>query len=134
MPMNITYIDDGRILLAGEGAVTGKEIIDINDRIYESPQKIKQILYQLADFTSVTELLVSNAEVKMLALQDKRASKINPNMCIALVGQQDFIYGLARMWKALTYDAPFETMVFRKLEDAQKWIKIKIPKAVRTSV
>jgi hypothetical protein len=30
------------------------------------------------------------------------------------------------MWQALTYDAPFETMAFRKLEDAEKWIKEKL--------
>jgi len=134
MTMNISYTDDGGILLVGEGIVTGKEIIDINDRIYISPQKIQQILYQLVDFTKVTELLVSNAEVEILAMQDENASKINPNMSIALVGGQDLVYGLARMWKTLTYGAPIQTMVFRKLEDAQQWIKDTIQKVVRTTV
>lgn len=67
-------------------------------------------------------------------MQDESASKINPNMCTALVGGQDLVYGLARMWKTLTYGAPIQTMVFRKLEDAQQWIKDTIQKVVRTTI
>ena len=128
MPMNFSYMEDGGILVHGEGVVTGSEIIEVNDKIYESPQKLERILYQLVDLTNVTKLLVSNEEVERLALQDLQVAKINPNMFIALVGHDDLVYGLARMWEALTHDAPFDTMVFRKLEDAEKWIKEKLPK------
>jgi hypothetical protein len=63
-------------------------------------------------------------------LQDKTAAKINPNMLIALVAKKDLMFGMARMWEAFVYKPPFETMVFKKIEDAQKWIREKLKKKV----
>jgi len=54
--------------------------------------------------------------------------KVNPNMFIALVAKEDFLFGLARMWEAFAYKPPFETMVFKKMDDAQQWIREKFQK------
>jgi hypothetical protein len=128
MPMNIAYIGDGGILTRGEGVVTGSEIKEVNEIIYESLEKIRKILYQICDLTNVSDTSVSNAEIEELAIQDKEASEINPNMFIAVVCEKDFIFGLARMWEAFTDGARIETMVFRKMEDAQQWIGDKLQK------
>ena len=126
MPIDIAYTDDGGVLLVGRGVVTGGQIKEANNKIYETPQGIANMWYQIADFSEVTKLFATSTEVEELAMQDKKASEINPNMVIALVGKDDLIFGLSRMWEALTADAPFETMVFRKLEDARQWIKVKL--------
>jgi len=128
MSLSITYTEDGGIIVRGEGIVTGSDIKEINDIIYESPENIEKIAYQLGDFRDVTDVFISNSEIEELAIQDKKAYEINPNMFIALVGTKDLIFGLSRMWKAFTNDSPFETMVFRKMEDAQQWIKEKLQK------
>ena len=128
MSLSITYTEDGGIIVRGEGIVTGSDIKEINDIIYESPENIEKIAYQLGDFRDVTDVFISNSEIEELAIQDKKASEINPNMFIALVGTKDLIFGLSRMWEAFTHDSPFETMVFRKMEDAQQWIKEKLQK------
>jgi hypothetical protein len=128
MPMSIAYIGDGGIIARGEGVVTGSEIKEVNDIIYESPEKIKKIVYQICDLTNVSDISISTSEIEELAIQDKKASEINPNMFIALLGKKDLIFGLSRMWEAFTYDSPFETMVFRKMEDAQQWIRGKLQK------
>ena len=128
MPMSITYIGDGGIISRGEGVVTGSEINEVNDIIYESPDKIKKIIYQICDLTNVSDLDISTSELEVFSIQDKKASKINPNMVIAVVGEKDITFGLARMWEAFSYDSPFETMVFRKMEDAQQWIWEKLYK------
>jgi len=49
-------------------------------------------------------------------------------MFIALVAKEDFLFGLARMWEAFAYKPPFETMVFKKMDDAQQWIREKFQK------
>ena len=126
MTLSITYIEDGGIIVRGEGVLTGSEIKAVNDVIYDSPEKIEKILYQLVDFTDVSDISISNAEIKELAMQDIRAFKVNPNMFIALAAKEDLIYGLARMWEAFAYKPPFEVMVFKKMDDAQQWIKEKL--------
>jgi hypothetical protein len=130
MPISITYTGDGGIIAKGEGKVIGSEIIELNDVIYESPEKIKKIFYQLVNFTDVTDVSISNAEIEKLAIQDKKAFKVNPNMSIALVAKEDVIFGLSRMWEAFAYEPQFETMVFRKMEDAQQWIREKLQKTL----
>jgi len=77
MPLSITYIEDGGIIVRGEGLLTGSEIKEVNDIIYESPEKIERLLYQLVDFTDVSDISISNAEVEKLAIQDIRAFKVD---------------------------------------------------------
>jgi hypothetical protein len=134
MPLNIKYVEDGGIIVKGEGVLTGSEIKEINDIIYESPEKIEKILYQLGDFTDVSDVSISNAEIEELAIQDMRAFKVNPNMFIALVAKEGLIFGLARMWEAFAYKPPFETMVFKKMDDAQQWIREKLHKKPKQTV
>ena len=74
----------------------------------------------------MTDIVVTNSEIEAFAIQDKKASEINPNMVIAMVGTKDLVFGLSRVWEAFTHDSPFETMVFRKITEAQQWIKGKL--------
>jgi hypothetical protein len=125
MPIRIYYLEDGGVLAKCEGIVTGSEIKETNDQLYETEEKIRKILYQVVDFTGVEKLLVSNADIDIIVSQDKKAFEINPSMRIAVVSEQDLIFGLARMWEGKAYSPSFETKVFRKLEDAQEWINTK---------
>lgn len=131
MPITIQYQENGGVFVKGEGAVTGSEIKEANDRLYETKDKIRKISYQIVDFTGVENFFVSNPEIDLIAAQDKRAFGLNPDMFIAVVSEQDLIYGLARMWQAMAYAPLFETMVFRKLEDAREWIEAKLHAPVR---
>jgi hypothetical protein len=128
MPLSITYNEDGGIFVRGEGVITGSEIKEINNIIYESPEKIEKITYQLGDFTDVTDISVSITEIQELAIKDQKAFEVNPNMFIALVAKDDLIFGLSRMWEAFSYKPTFETMVFKKMDDAQKWISERLKK------
>jgi len=89
MPIIITHQGDGGVVLTGENIVTGNDLIRSNDEIYKTDQLIKEISYQLCDFTEVKEFDVSTQELREVALQDKMASEINPNMIIAVVGERD---------------------------------------------
>lgn len=126
MPMKLFYRDDGGVMVTGEGVITGKDIKDLNRQLYESPQKIKDIKYQICDFSQVEGFDLSTQDVRDIAQQDNYASGINPNMIIALVGSKDIAFGLSRMWEFFTTSSPLESMVFRKLEPAEKWIKEKL--------
>ncbi len=128
MPVSYTRTEDGGIMVKAKGTITGADLKEFNDRLYASPGDIQKLAYQICDLTNVTEVQASSTDVEDLLLQDTIASKSNPNMLIALVGDKDFVFGLSRMWETLAEDSPFEGKVFRKLEDAQQWIKERLPK------
>ena len=88
MPVTVSNLKNGGILLKGEGIVTGVNIREANNIIYASPSKIQNINYQLADYTNVSEFIISNEEVELIADQDKYAAAINPNMFLAVVGEK----------------------------------------------
>lgn len=78
--------------------------------------------YQLWDLSNVKKILLSNEDIVAFTKQDAAAAKINSNMIIAIVASSDLIYGLSRMWEANSDSSPFKSMVFRNIEDAEKWI------------
>ncbi len=123
MPVNFSYTGDGGVLVKSEGVLKGSEIKEANDIIYESPQKIREIKYQICDFLSMDDVSISKREIQQIAMQDKRASEINPNMLIAIVAKTDLGFGLSRMWEALAYESSLKTMVFREMSKARQWIK-----------
>lgn len=128
MPVNIIHTEDGGIIFKCEGSVTGQELKEANQIIYKDQNKIKQISYQIVDALDVSDVSISSAETKEIAELDRQAFKIHPAMIIALVAEKDLFFGLARMWESFATDGPFETMVFRKMEDAQQWIKEELKK------
>ena len=127
MPMKFTYIGNNGILAKGIGSVTRDEISEVNRHIYESPQKIQAIKFQICDFTEVNEFDLSAQDIKVLAAQDVSAAKINPKMIIAVVGEKDLIFGLSRMWEVYADESTgLETCVFRSINDANVWIEAKM--------
>lgn len=126
MPIEYSYIENNGILLKGTGIITAADVSMVNKFIYETPQKIKKITYQLCDYTEIEGVNMSSNEVRMLSKEDATAAKINSKMIIAVVGKEDLIFGLLRMWQAYANETPFETSVFRNVEDAKYWIAEKL--------
>ena len=122
MPITYTLLENGGISAKGEGVVSGNEIKEINDAIYKTPEDILKIKYQIWDLTNVSEILLSNKDIEDFAKQDAAAANINANMIIAIVASSNLMFSLSRMWEGLSYDSPFQSMVFRNIEDAEKWI------------
>ena len=122
MPIELSFIENNGILFKGTGVLTGKDISTANEFIYESPGKIREIAYQLCDYTEIEKIDMSSDEIRILASQDEKAAKINPQMIIAVVGKEDIVFGLSRMWQAYADETAFETCVFRNIEDAKIWI------------
>jgi len=126
MPTRVKHLEDGGVIAEFSGRIVVEDITGLNDSLYESPERIRAIKYQLCDFTDVTDVAVDSSEITDLAKQDLEASVANPHMIIALVGGRDLTYGLARMWEAYASGPALETMVFRSREDAESWIRAKL--------
>ena len=113
-------------ILTGMGLMTDEDVIEANNTIYASEEKIAQLKYQLCDYTKVDKFEISNFELRRIASQDEKAATLNPDMLVAIVSVQDLMFGLARMWEAYAGETPFETAVFREWEEAKAWIQARL--------
>jgi hypothetical protein len=128
MPVEIRYLDDRTgFEMVGEGTVTGKEICGALNEIYSSELLPRQRC-QIWDFTDVESFDFPSNDFTTMVSLDMAASKVNPNIVVAVIGSQDVIYGIARMWEEHmeAKESGFITMVFREREDAEEWINGKL--------
>lgn len=128
MPIKIRYLNEGiGIEMLGKGHITGKEICDALNEIYSSEMLPKQ-KYQIWYFTDVESFDFPKKDFNRMVKMDAKASQTNPNIIVAVVGEKDVIFGISRMWETHMdiQNTGFETMTFRKIEDAHAWISSKI--------
>jgi len=128
MPIEIKDSDGGLgNIIIGRGIVTEEELVDaLKKHLTQDKDKFKQYRYSLSDYTATTKLEVSTQKIKLIAEYGKRAAIGNPEAIVAVVANQDLIYGLTRMWEALLAGTNWETMAFRNREDAEAWIKERV--------
>lgn len=128
MPIQIKYNDDNvGVEFIVSGVVTGADIIEANDEIY-SNENFPNLKYKIADRTNCTVYLVNSEEVQIIAEQDKVASKINPNILIALISTSDLQYGMSRMYQAYGENSGFVIEIFQNRKSAEDWIEKQLKK------
>jgi hypothetical protein len=126
MPIQLNYLDGGfGVEFICTGIVTGPDIIEANKIIYSNENFTIQ-KYQIIDRTNCSRYEVSNEEMKIIVEQDIAATKINPNIIVALISSSDLQYGMSRVYHALVGDNGFLTEVFRDRKTAEEWIEKKI--------
>ena len=125
MPIDIKDLDNEQgVIILGYGILTGKEYINaLKSHLSQSDAKFKKYRYSLSDYTKVTQLDVSSSDVGLVAKLCEKASVTNPNIVVAVVADNDITFGMSRMWEILSDKTNWGIMVFRKREDAEKWIK-----------
>ena len=124
MPIEIYDLDNGLgVLIKGHGVVTNDEYSNtLKNHLTQDPDKIKKYRYSLSDYTEVTKAEVRTETIKFIANLCISASKVNPNVVLATVSSQDLIFGLSRMWEALSIETSWEIKVFKGKEEAKEWI------------
>ncbi len=120
MPIDVKFEPDKSLVVAtGRGVVTGEEILRATEEIHALPRYD----CQLADFTGVERFEVSADDVERFAAQDRAAVVVNPNLRVAVAGNKDIVFGMARMWEAVVGDSSISTRVVRTLEEARRWME-----------
>lgn len=124
MPIEIRDLDCGvGVIITAQRFVTEKEWVDaIIPHLTQDENKFKKYRYSLSDYTAVTKIEISNNAIRRIAGYCESASRINPKPVVAVVSNDELIYGLSRMWENLICSTDWETMVFRNREDAEAWI------------
>lgn len=123
MPISFEYIEKGGVLLRGSGVLTDEDILEVNRAIYATPDMIKNIRYQIGDYTQVESIEgLTSQGIQKISKQDQRAAKINPTMLIAIAAEVTVVLGMARMWESYTGYSGLQTNVFKTVEECYEWI------------
>ena len=123
MTIHVNYLENGYgIEIIASGTVTGEEIIDAHKQIYKK-ETLKKLRYKIVDRTDCTKYQVYPDEIEKIAVMDDDASKINPNIIIAVISTTSLQYGMTRMWQAYLTNNLFITRNFSDRISADKWVK-----------
>ena len=126
MPIEVIYSNHGAgAILLGKETVTGSDLLQADDILYESEEKIKKMRFILSDYTRVTATTLDRVELTLSIQKDKAAAIINPHIVIAVVTGTEITYGVSRMWQILgeLHDYPWKEFTTRSLSEARTWIK-----------
>ena len=128
MSIHINYLDDdcGVEFLCID-VITGAEIIEANNKLYNNEKFIKQ-KYQIIDRTKCTGYEVSNEEIRKVAEQDVAAAKVNPSVIVALISSSELQFGMSRVYHSYVGDRGFKTELFWDRNTAEEWIMKKLDK------
>lgn len=126
MTTELQYQDNpAGVTMVFYGDVTGKELIDANNRIADC----KECTYQLTDFTGMKKLDISMEELHRVAIQDCTVPPDSKLKKLAIVGDTkryarliDLYYLFVNVWVGKSRN--YETRTFNDLEDARKWLGI----------
>ena len=126
MPVSCSKIEDGGVLLAGAGVLTDADIIEVNERLYATPQEIKGLRYQLCDFTRVEAIELTSQGIRRMSEQDRMAAEMNPGMVVAVAAEAEAVFGMARMWQLYSEESALEVAVLRSMEECREWIRARV--------
>ena len=121
MPHKVTYTHDAGVVTEYEGEVTGDEVIEIHRGIVDDPS-FELLRYYISDGTGRTRAAVSADQARVMAGISKSASKLNPNLLVAMVRPEDVDFGMSRMYQSLLEDSDFRIGVFRTRAEAGDWV------------
>ena len=80
--------------------------------------------YRVLDDYSDATLELSNEDIYEMAKQRTEFPYTNEKISIAVFCQDDYVFGLGRMYEVLIDKDKYNTMIFRSKEEAMKWLGV----------
>ena len=126
--VTLSFENEGRgVLLEHTGSLTGEELLQAVKSMYEQYGN-HRLCYQISNYSNAEALDITEAQLRSVAMLDKRAAADNPNQIVAVVGRPDFFQGAEKRY-AIYADvwAGFETRSFASVAEARAWIETVFP-------
>ena len=79
--------------------------------------------YQILDFSQCTDFELSSDDINSLSQLAINASKINPNVIMAIVAPTDLVFGMSRVYEVYAEESGFKIKVFRNKSEAESWVE-----------
>jgi hypothetical protein len=125
LPVSIKIADGGLgVVLIAQGDLSMQDVLDANlDFFNQYAQEFLSCRYWLADYSQVENSDADFTQTQRLSSIHLNASKLNPQLVVAVYGAKDFVFGMARMWEMLAAATGWQIGVFRSAEEANAWIR-----------
>lgn len=121
MPCEMIWKDEG-IIFRHNGTVTNEEVQEMNNLMYGDP-RFDKIRYQIADYTRVTENLISFKEAKVIAKIDRASSHWNRKvMLLGVVTTDPQFIPVAEAYFREFVGTMWVGKCFSTLEEAMEWV------------
>lgn len=124
MPIHYRYIEKYDYFdTVFSGVVTDKEILDLVSGIRQDP-RFRAGANELVRSENLISVIVSPDTFVLDAPEQELLSdsRVN-NKKIAIVANQDYLYGYGRMYQTVCEPTTWEIELFDNLAEAEKWIK-----------
>ena len=111
------------VMMRFSGVASDHDLRQSNLDVIDDP-RFETLEYEIVDFTGVTKFDFSAAVLRWTADFDSTASKRNPSMRIAIVGEQSLLMGLANMYRT-HFDIDgglWEQGHFATVDKARSWL------------
>ena len=124
MPYQIVYSENPLgVVTTFSGIITDENLIQsCIDRALEE-DILKDLIYIMDDFSSVSEFKVTSEGVKKCAEVSVAASMLNNKIIHVAIMPSDLLYGMARMWQAYIDETGWTSNIVRSREDAEQWLQ-----------
>jgi hypothetical protein len=120
MPADYVIDAEHRIVYSRAwGELTEADVLVHRQRLKTDP-RFDPAFRQLADFSGVTRLALTYASVNALASSDPWHFDARR----AFVAPADVVFGMARMYEMLLGEQKSNIAVFRRAEEAERWLRI----------
>lgn len=122
MPASYEVVGEKRcLLITAAGAVTGDDMVAVSLAV-EANRGLHPMPFCLVDLTGVDQFLVTRGDVERVVAVSHRLAALSPAMAVAVAAPTDLVFGMARMWEAMSNGSGWTTRVFRSVADARRWL------------
>ena len=122
MPISIDYDREENVIFTkAEGVIELDDIIMYFSSV--ATLNIRKGYRVLADYSDAI-LELSNEDIHEMAKRRKVFLDTNGKISIAVICNEDYVFGLGRMYEALLGKDKYNTMIFRSQEEAMQWLGV----------
>jgi len=126
MPHSAQILDDlGIVVLRFWGDIDYGEIRNVFDEAVNLPG-FRPKLKAVADCRKANTAMTGR-DIQKLASDAQKTDPLWGESKWAILASSDLIFGLSRMYSALTSDYEVKTHVFRTVDDANEWLDVDVP-------
>ena len=128
MPIKITDLDNGLgVLIKGTDIITAEQYLEeISKHLSQPEEKFKKYIYSISDYIEVSGSNINLGNIHKIASQSIKAAKKNPGAIVGIVVNSEKLYGMAKIWSALSKLTGWKINVFREREELNKWLNKEI--------
>ncbi|MEI6456617.1 MAG: hypothetical protein WCO93_10045 [bacterium] len=122
MAFNIFWEEKG-ILVQFSGTVDEQEVMTINNIMY-GDQRFDMITYQIADYTDVTENLITHTDAKVIGTLDRTSSHwTSKKMKNVVITKDEKFIPVVKTYFREFEGTEWKCRIFETLEMAYEWVK-----------